>query len=169
MQAPVETFETRLRERGIRMTSGRRAVVRAIVRHRGHFDAEGLLARIRRDGDPASRATVYRTITCLVDAGLLRKYDLGDRRTLFEPAVGKDHHEHMICVVCGDILEFVEERIERLQDEVCRAHRFRPFSHTLHIHGVCERCDRLDESRSEDAAARDEALPQVWRRRALRG
>jgi len=166
MHVPPETFESRLRQRGFRVTSERRAVVRAIVRHRDHFDAEGLLSEIRREGEAASRATVYRTIACLVDAGLLRKYDLGDRRTLFEPAVGKDHHEHMICVVCGTISEFVEERIERLQDEVCRAQRFRPLSHTLHIHGVCERCDRSGEATPSDDG---DALPQVWRRRAARG
>ena len=53
---------------------------------------------------------------------------------------GRMHHEHMVCVECGRILEFVEEQIERLQDDVCRRHRFHALSHTLQIQGICEAC-----------------------------
>jgi Fur family ferric uptake transcriptional regulator len=145
MAAQVDFFQERLRRRGFRMTAERRAILERVVRSSGHFDADSLLRSLRADGESVSRATVYRTIGHLVDAGLLRKYDLGDRHTQYEPAVGKEHHEHMICVVCGEILEFVEKRIETLQDEVCRRHDFRPLSHTLHIHGICAKCDRRQE------------------------
>jgi Fur family ferric uptake transcriptional regulator len=149
------------------MTEERRTILEQLVGTEGHFDAEGLCERLRASGAKVSRATVYRTIGHLVDAGLLRKYDLGDRRTLYETAVGRHHHEHMICVVCGEILEFVEERIERLQDEVCRQYSFRPLSHTLHIHGICRSCDRRGQGVSE-AGSPEESVPMVWRKQAMR-
>jgi Fur family ferric uptake transcriptional regulator len=65
---------------------------------------------------------------------------LADGRVFYEPAVGREHHEHLICVECGKILEFVQEEIERLQDEVCREYRFEPQRHTLQIYGTCEAC-----------------------------
>ena len=167
MAASVKFFQDRLRERGFRMTSERRAILERIVRLHGHFDADGLIATLRATGADVSRATVYRTIGHLVDSGLLRKYDLGDRHTQYEPAIGREHHEHMICVACGDILEFVEERIEELQDEVCRRYRFRPLTHTLHIHGVCERC--ASDQPASDPHAAEEPLPMVWRKQASRG
>ena len=80
------------------------------------------------------------TIAHLVQTGLLRRHDLGGRRTLYEPVFGREHHEHMVCVRCGRILEFVQHEIERLQEEVCHQHGFRPLSHTLQIRGICEAC-----------------------------
>ena len=103
----------------------------------------------KRDGKPVSRATVFRTLGRLVEAGVLRRHPLSDGRAFYEPALGREHHEHLICAECGKILEFVQEEIERLQDEVCREHRFRPLRHTLQIYGVCEACQqRQDEHRS---------------------
>lgn len=167
MAAQVDFFQERLRQRGFRMTSERRAILERVVRSQGHFDADSLLRSLHADGQSVSRATVYRTIGHLVDAGLLRKYDLGDRHTQYEPAVGREHHEHMICVVCGEISEFVEKRIEILQDEVCREHGFRPLSHTLHIHGLCARCDRSQVR--GDVHDPEDPVPVVWRKQAARG
>jgi Fur family ferric uptake transcriptional regulator len=137
----TQSFERVLRERGLRITAGRRAILEELARNETHFDAEGLLSRLRRHDAKVSRATVYRTLGQLVESGLLRKYDLGGRLTLYERIAGKDHHEHMICLVCGRMIEFVQDEIERLQNRVCRRHRFRPVSHTLQIYGVCEDCE----------------------------
>ena len=94
MAADLKFFQDRLRERGFRMTSERRAILERIVRLHGHFDADGLLETLRVTGADVSRAPGYRTIGHLVDSGLLRKYDLGDRHTQYEPAIGREHHEH---------------------------------------------------------------------------
>jgi Fur family ferric uptake transcriptional regulator len=115
-------------------------IARHAFRHFGHFTAEALLASLRRHGGSASRATVYRAIDVLVEVGLLRRYDIAGGPLLYEPAFGRQHHEHLLCEGCGAMLEFVQEEIERLQDEICRAYRFRATSHTLQIRGLCERC-----------------------------
>ena len=137
-------FERRLRDQGLRVTGERRAILQEVFRTTSHFDADSLLTRLRNAGRPVSRATVYRTLSHFVETGLIRRVDSGERHARFEPCVGDEHHEHMICVVCGRILEFVEEEIERLQLEACRRHRFRPISHTLQIQGVCNECQRRE-------------------------
>jgi Fur family ferric uptake transcriptional regulator len=137
-----QSFERRMRELGLRVTAERRTVLEHAFRYFGHFDADALLRSLQRRGARVSRATVYRTLTHLVDAGLLRRYDLGGRHAVYEPAFGRTHHEHLVCVHCGRMYEFVQQRIEQLQEEVCREHRFVPISHTLQIHGICEPCRR---------------------------
>lgn len=144
MSGLQEYYQKRLRERGLRATRERREILAHAFEHFGHFYAGDLLASLRRHGYDVSRATVYRTLAHLVETGLLRRHDLGDRRTFYEPVFGREHHEHLVCVRCGAILEFVQEEIERLQDQVCREHRFRPLSHTLQIHGICVECRAAD-------------------------
>ena len=106
-----EIFANRLRERGLRATPERLAVLAAAFRQVGHFHASDLFEALRRSGDKTSRATVYRTMGHLVDTGLLRKYDMGTGQALYEPELGKTHHEHMVCVECGRIFEFVQQQI----------------------------------------------------------
>lgn len=132
--------ERRLREQGLRLTRERRAVLDWALRDPGHFDAEQLCDALRREGLRVSRATVYRTLASLVDAGVLRRHPIGHRKVFYEPAVGKTHHEHLVCLRCGEILEFVEEEIEKLQDAVCREHGFEPLRHILQIYGICGAC-----------------------------
>jgi Fur family ferric uptake transcriptional regulator len=144
MPGMEEYFEQRLRERGLRATRERRTILSHAFEHFGHFEAGDLVASLQRHGHRVSRATVYRTIAHLVGTGLLRRHDLGDRRTFYEPVFGREHHEHMVCVRCGQILEFVQKEIERLQDTVCREHGFRALSHTLQIQGICGTCREAD-------------------------
>lgn len=151
MPSHIRDFERRLRERGLRITAERRRILDHAFRHFWHFDAEELLASLHREGSTVSRATVFRTLGRLVEAGVLRRHPLSDGRAFYEPALGREHHEHLICVECGKILEFVQEEIERLQDEVCRDHSFQPLSHTLQIYGTCEACRGRDADRSSAA------------------
>ncbi len=155
MSEPGYYFENKLREKGLKATPERRAVLEHAYGLRGHFDAEDLLHSLQGSGRPISRATVYRTLTHLVDTGLLRRHELGGRRALYEPDYGKRHHEHMICESCGTILEFVQEQIERLQEEECRRRGFLPLSHSLQIRGVCERCQRATADVGERTVTHD--------------
>jgi len=137
-----ESYEERLKERGLRVTRERRMILSHACEHFGHFYANDLLESLDHHGFRVSRATVYRTLAHLVEKGLLRRHELGDRKTFYEPVLGRKHHEHMVCVRCGKILEFIQDEIERLQDQVCHEHGFRPLSHTLQIQGICKACRR---------------------------
>jgi len=133
-------FEEQLRQRGLRATAERRTILTHAFEQFGHFSPNELVQSLHRHGYEISRATVYRTLSHLVQTGFIRRHELGGRRTIYEPNFGRMHHEHMVCIECGRILEFVEDRIEKLQDEVCRRYGFRALSHTLQIQGVCKAC-----------------------------
>ena len=134
-------FGAALAERGLRLTQQRMLVLKTAAAREGHFDADELWRLVRRSDRSASRATVYRTLSLLVESGFLRKVEMDDR-AYFEHARGHRHHDHLVCVNCGRIMEFAEPEIERLQEAVCARSNFQPLSHRLQIQGLCGKCAR---------------------------
>lgn len=141
-----EIFAGFLRSRGLRLTASRRRVLRRIFAIHDHFTAEDLLGRLRRAGIRASKATVYRTLTLLIDCRLLNAYDFGEGARYFEHVFGHRQHDHLFCVVCKDIEEFRDERIDEVKEQVARHFRFSPLSHVLSIFGLCRTCATRKES-----------------------
>jgi Fur family ferric uptake transcriptional regulator len=139
--SPRERFDEFLQARGKRITKQRRMIVEQVYRRHEHFDAEQLLDLIRStpDGGRASRPTVYRTLTEMVDAGLLRKMVL-DGRAVYEHDYGYPQHDHLYCQKCQGLFEFQSEALLDLRDAVAREHRFRVTGHRLIITGICEAC-----------------------------
>lgn len=134
--------ESHLRQRGFRWTNQRALIVRmALVTH-DHFTAEQLLERCRKTDPKVSRATVYRTLTVLEEAGFVEGLDTGDGGRRFEHVIGHEHHDHMVCRVCGRIFEFRDEELERRQELAARRIGFRIERHSLRMHGVCRACQR---------------------------
>jgi Fur family ferric uptake transcriptional regulator len=87
-------------------------------------------------------ATVYRTLKLLLDSGLAAERKFEDGQTRYEHADPEEHHDHLICLSCGDILEFEEERIEALQNEVAKKFGFEVVNHNLELYGYCEKCKK---------------------------
>src|SRR5262245_2132310 len=116
-------------------------MVRFIFSQHNHFDADGLVRAMEKAGLDVSRATVYRTLTKLVDAGLLRKLELGPRMC-YEHDYGYPQHEHLQCSKCGKMIEFQSPALESALREVCREHHFNASGHTLLIRGDCAECNR---------------------------
>jgi Fur family ferric uptake transcriptional regulator len=137
---PEDHFRGFLRENGLAFTAARAAILRGIVASRGHFDADALHERLRRAGKTLSSATIYRTLPLFVRSGIIRETLRSRGRARYEPSWGRGHHDHLECLVCGRIIEFRDEELERLQDRVCRTHRFRPVEHRLGIRGYCAAC-----------------------------
>ncbi|HET6203657.1 MAG TPA: transcriptional repressor [Planctomycetota bacterium] len=137
--AALEAF---LRRRGLRLTRQRRAILEEVVASRSHFTADHLDERLRRAGERAAKATVYRTLGMLVEGGLVEAHDFGGGPTYYEPILDRAHHDHMVCIGCGRITEFRSPDIEALQDEQARRHRFTPVTHSLKLFGYCARCVR---------------------------
>lgn len=133
-------FEALLAERGLRLTPARRAIVEAVLGRAGHFAIEELLADLRARGLAASKATVYRSLPLLTEAGILSPAVLtGDERT-YERAVGREHHDHLICRGCGKVIEFEYEAIEVLQRELASRYGFTLEGHLLQLIGRCAAC-----------------------------
>jgi Fur family ferric uptake transcriptional regulator len=142
-QTPEDKFREFLasRPRPQRYTEQQRDMVRYIFAQHDHFDAEQLLEDMKRAGLSVSRATAYRTLAKLVDAGLLRRLEVGPR-TFYEHDYGYPQHEHLRCEKCGKMIEFQSPAIDALLREVCREHNFQTTGHTLLIRGVCSECNR---------------------------
>ena len=125
-----------------RLTAERYAILDAVLAIQGHFDAESLYYRLLANGVKVSKATVYNTLDILQDAGLVSKYRFSDKTSRYEKAFGRPHHHHLICLQCGEIIEFVNEKLETIQGDVCTEKNFNPQSSTLQIFGTCSKCKR---------------------------
>lgn len=136
----VNKFREFLADKGLKLTKERVAVMNEIFSYHGHFDPEYLYSRIKNSGSKASRASVYRTLNLLVESRLVEKITRTDKGNVYEHTYGHEHHDHMICDDCGRIIEFYSEKIESLQDEICKKNIFEGASHTLVIRGYCEPC-----------------------------
>jgi Fur family ferric uptake transcriptional regulator len=150
--APVERFAEKYREflasKGLRMTHAQAIVVEEIFSSHEHFDAEQLIERLapRRDRR-VSRSTIYRALEKLEEAGLIRKVARQDNREIYEHDYGYPQHDHLICRRCGTLIEFHNEAINDVLDEVARRHGFRMEGHRLEVSGLCDRCSRPPETR----------------------
>ncbi len=135
-----EIFKQYLEKKGQRLTKERCAILQEAFSCDGHFDTETLYMDMRRRGMKASRASVYRTLNLLHECGLVQKVGKTDHGTIYEQALGRQHHDHMVCLGCGRVIEFYSEHLEKVQEEICREKGFAGKSHTLEIRGYCKGC-----------------------------
>jgi len=150
--SPQERFEEFLQSRGKRVTRQRRVIVDYVAGRHEHFDAEQLLADLRKTpaGSRASRPTVYRTLAEMVDAGLLKKMIL-DGRAVYEHDYGYPQHDHLYCTGCRRLIEFSSDELARICDSVAARHQFRAQAHRLIVTGLCLDCrTRRSTSRLQD-------------------
>ncbi len=134
--------EAHLKKRGFRWTSQRALIVRAALATHEHFTADELLEQCRRHDPKVSRATVYRTLGVLEEAGFVEGLDTGAGGRRFEHVLGHEHHDHMVCVRCGAILEFRDDELERRQELAAKRLGFRIERHSLRVYGTCRDCTR---------------------------
>jgi Fur family ferric uptake transcriptional regulator len=135
-----EVLEEFLRDNGLKMTGPRETVLEAFLKVERHVTAEELLEEARRIDPSIGQATVFRTIKLLADAGLAREAcpDEGARR--YEHAYKHAHHDHLVCVGCGTLVEFQDPSIERAQDAIYRKYGYKPSNHRLELEGYCPAC-----------------------------
>ena len=139
-EPPEEILKHVLANRGLKYTQERREILQAVLSTHQHFDADWLYVHLQQAGSRVSKATVYRTLALLCECGLAREVFQGPHGAYYEHIYGHEHHEHMICVQCGKVTEFISHRLETLQEEACRAHGFHAVRHHLQIFGYCKDC-----------------------------
>ncbi len=132
-------------ERGLKSTRQRSLIIDIFFKMHGHLSVEDVWSRVRQDDPRVSVATVYRTMKLLSESGLAHARNFGDGQTRYEPAVGREHHDHLICTRCGTIIEFENDQIERMQDAVARRHGFKVTSHKMELYGLCKSCQKAAE------------------------
>lgn len=135
-------FERYLRTKNLKMTSPREKVLEAFLKTEGHLSAEDILAAAKEIDPGIGQATVFRTLKLLADAGLARDacQDEGPRR--YEHAYLHAHHDHLLCVKCGKVIEFYDPAIERAQDKIFRRYGFKAIGHMMELKGLCADCSR---------------------------
>ena len=140
MATNVLLLKDGLKNEGLRYTAQRKIVWDEICKTDDHRDAEDIYFKIKTNGQKVSRATVYRTIDVLVKNNLVRKLELGDGRNRYENKLDSCHHDHIVCIQCGRIDEFMDENIEKLQDEIAEKYQFKIVRHIHQLFGLCRDC-----------------------------
>jgi Fur family ferric uptake transcriptional regulator len=129
-----------LRERGLKATRQRDEIVRALREAGSHVTVEELHQRVRRRNPRIGYATVYRTLRLLAESGWASARQFGERTARFEHRAEGEHHDHLICRECGKIMEFENDQLEALQNQIARQAGFRVLEHKLEIYGYCQTC-----------------------------
>jgi Fur family ferric uptake transcriptional regulator len=129
-----------LKKEGLRYTQQRQLIWDELCSSEEHRDAEEIYLSLRKDGVNASRATVYRTIDVLIKNKLVRKLDLGDGKARYENKMDSTHHDHLICVQCGKIEEFMDDKIEGIQDDIVKSFGFIMIRHIHQLFVLCDEC-----------------------------
>jgi len=144
VQANEDEARTRLADyltkRGLKQTRQREAILEAFLAADGHVTSEDVYERVREEHPDIGAATVYRTLKLLVDAGLANASTFREGVTVYESET--EHHDHLVCLGCGEIIEFECEEIEARQLEIARRHGYRLTRHRHHLFGYCKPCQR---------------------------
>lgn len=129
------SLEKKCEEKGLKMTGQRRVIARVLSESEDHPDVELLYSRASAQDKHISIATVYRTVRLFEEAGIIAKHDFGDGRARYEEA-GTEHHDHLINVRTGEVIEFQNEKIERLQEEIAKELGYKLVDHRLELFAV---------------------------------
>jgi len=131
-----------LKSNGLKVTLPRLKVLEMFEKHPGqHYCAEEVFTQLMSQGDDIGIATVYRILMQFADAGLLRKSNFDGDKAWFELEDGQ-HHDHLLCVECGKVVEFLNDSIEQQQRAVAKAHGFELLEHSMVLYGLCGRCKK---------------------------
>jgi Fur family ferric uptake transcriptional regulator len=139
-EAAVERFRAFLRASSLKYTHEREQVLREFFAVDHHFEAEELLTRLRTERSRVSRATIYRTLDLLVQAGLARKVRLGTDHYYFEHVLGRRQHEHMICLGCDRVIEWYDEELEAVLQRNLQQQGFVASRYNVQVFGHCADC-----------------------------
>ena len=142
MKKEFQVLDSYIRDKGLRRTSQREKVLAIFLATEKHISVEELHKLVRKKHPEIGYTTVYRTMKLCSETGLSDAIDLGDGVARFEHKFGHNHHDHLICIKCGKLIEVFDPEIEKLQERLVKKHSFVSLKHTLEIFGMCGKCKR---------------------------
>lgn len=148
-------FAEFIRRKGLKTTRQRNAIVSTFFKMRGHVSVEELLIAVKKVNRRIGYATVYRTLHLLVESNLVEERRFGDGLARYEGHSAVEHHDHMICLECGEISEFFNPRLEALQEQLAEENNFTIYRHRLELYGACQdkdACAQRKASKESDGA-----------------
>lgn len=139
-RAKKQIFRQFISSKGLKTTRQRDVILDAFLSSDRHMSIEDLYLKLRVKNPRIGYATVYRTLKLFAESGIAREIQFGDGQTRYEHVAEGEHHDHLVCTRCGAIIEFENETIERLQDEVANSYGFIIETHKLELYGTCAKC-----------------------------
>ena len=127
---------------GLNATKQRREILNIFLNSQGHKNLSQIYAQVIKANPKIGYTTVYRTLKLLTRSGLAVQRKFADGETRYEPASGKGHHDHLICLECGKIIEFENEDMETLQNGIAQRYRFKISHHRMELYGRCADCSQ---------------------------
>ncbi len=142
MKSAKNVLRQYLKNNGMLHSRQREQILDIFLKTQKHSTIDDLYNLVRKKNPKIGLATIYRAMKVICQAGLARETDFGDGIKRFEYEYGRDHHDHLVCLECGRIIEVVDPELEKLQDELARGHGFTPLRHRMQIFGTCKSCRR---------------------------
>lgn len=135
-----EKFEQHLSKNGLQLTGGRKVVFEEAMDAHGHFATEELVKQCRQHKRKVSRATVYRCLRELLEAGIIRETAFGEKHQHFEHIYDEKPHHHARCIRCGNMLEFPDLTEDKIYRPILEKKGFKVLGHEMHFYGICHKC-----------------------------
>lgn len=133
-------FNSFVREKGLKQSRQRDDILLTFLKTEKHLTADELHLLVKKKNPSIGIATVYRTLKLLCECGLSSELRFGDRAVRYEHFYGHEHHDHLVCVKCGNFIEAVDPEIEKLQERLAKKVNFSLQGHKLLMYGVCSKC-----------------------------
>ncbi|MGD0917000.1 MAG: transcriptional repressor [Thermodesulfobacteriota bacterium] len=137
-----DQFKAWISNGGLKATKQREEIFNLFLSSPGHKNLAQIHAQVTKLNPKIGYTTVYRTLKLLTRLGLATQRKFGDGETRYEPASKGSHHDHLICLDCGKIVEFEDQTLETLQNRIAQRHRFKITHHRMELYGRCEECCR---------------------------
>ncbi|PMP68874.1 MAG: transcriptional repressor [Thermodesulfobacterium geofontis] len=138
----VNDFKNFIKKKGLKYTSEREEILKEILKSKDHFDVDELYMKLRKKGSKVSKASVYRTIPLLVEAGYIQEVYKQDARSYYELTLDKLPHIHFICVKCKNVDEIIDKYLAELIQKEAKNKDYTPLTYHLEIFGICSNCKR---------------------------
>ena len=154
VEAKIDALNRFLSAQGLKRTRQRDLIASIVLESQDHIGVEDIYRKARKRDPKVGFSTVYRTMKVLKECGLVSERHFGDGVARYEPVHEGEHHDHLICVRCGDIVEFEDAKIEAQQDAIAASHGFTVTSHKHEIYGHCAKCRAKESSRPAERGRR---------------
>ncbi len=148
----LQTFQEHLGRKGLKLTRQREEILKSLMAANRHLGIDEVYVTLKKQDLTLGRATVFRTIKLLQECGLVAEVGAVNGRSKYELKADRPHHDHMVCIECGRILEFQSPMMERFQDEAIRRHGFVALWHRHEIFGRCRDCWKRASAKKKTAS-----------------
>ncbi len=137
----LEELKTIVKKRGLKYSAQREQILKVLFNAKNHLTPEEIYQEVKKENSSIGLATVYRTLSFLEREEMVSSISFGSEGKKYELNRG-EHHDHMICIKCGKIIEFFDEELEQLQEEIAQRASFKLITHQMNMYGICNECQK---------------------------